>query len=171
VNWSDNYGTRIRGYLTPPVDGSYTFWIASDANSELWLSSDADPCHISKIAFVSGSTNSRQWDKYPSQQSAEISLTSNQKYYIEVLHKAGAGNDNIAVAWQGPGLNQKVIDGLYMSPFNIGLRDLAGFAGNWRRSDCSAANDWCDSYDFKQDGSVLFDDLHALVTSWLVGSR
>ena len=39
TNWADNYGTRLRGYITAPVSGSYTFWIASDDNSELWLSS------------------------------------------------------------------------------------------------------------------------------------
>ena len=38
TNWADNYGTRMRGYITAPVTGDYTFWIASDDNSELWLS-------------------------------------------------------------------------------------------------------------------------------------
>ena len=38
TNWADNYGTRLRGYITAPVTGSYTFWIASDDKSELWLS-------------------------------------------------------------------------------------------------------------------------------------
>jgi hypothetical protein len=35
-----------------------------------------------------------------------------QMYYIEALHKEGAGGDNLAVAWQGPGISQQVI-----SPF------------------------------------------------------
>ncbi len=35
-----------------------------------------------------------------------------QMYYIEALHKEGAGSDNLAVAWQGPGISQQVI-----SPF------------------------------------------------------
>jgi hypothetical protein len=29
TNWADNYGTRMRGYITAPSTGSYTFWIAS----------------------------------------------------------------------------------------------------------------------------------------------
>ena len=29
TDWADNYGTRLRGYITAPVSGSYTFWIAS----------------------------------------------------------------------------------------------------------------------------------------------
>src|SRR5688572_18647763 len=37
-NVTDSYGQRIRGYLCAPATGSYTFYIASDDNSELWLS-------------------------------------------------------------------------------------------------------------------------------------
>ena len=43
TDWADNYGTRMRGYITAPVTGSYTFWIASDDNSELWLSTNDNP--------------------------------------------------------------------------------------------------------------------------------
>lgn len=62
-------------------------------------------------------TNSREWNKYSTQQSASINLTAGQKYYIEVLHKEGSGGDNVAVAWQGPGISQQVIAGSYLSPF------------------------------------------------------
>ena len=52
TNWADNYGTRLRGYITAPVTGSYTFWIASDDNSELWLSSNDNPANKVRIASV-----------------------------------------------------------------------------------------------------------------------
>jgi glucose/arabinose dehydrogenase len=45
-----DYGVRLRGYLHPPVDGEYSFWIASDDNSELWLSTDGDPANARLIA-------------------------------------------------------------------------------------------------------------------------
>lgn len=38
LDWADNYGTRIRGYVHPPATVNYVFWIASDDHSELWLS-------------------------------------------------------------------------------------------------------------------------------------
>jgi hypothetical protein len=38
TNWADSYGVRLSGYLHPPVNGDYTFWIASDDGGELWLS-------------------------------------------------------------------------------------------------------------------------------------
>ena len=52
TNWADAYGTRIRGYLSPPMTGYYTFWIASDDNGELWLSTDDNPANKVKIAYV-----------------------------------------------------------------------------------------------------------------------
>lgn len=116
-NCADNYGTRFRGYVHPVTSGDYTFWIASNNNSELWLSTDSNPANVSLIASVSHFTVPRQWDRYPGQQSSLISLTAGQKYYIEVLHKENAGSDNIAVAWQGPGLSQQVIEGVYLSPW------------------------------------------------------
>jgi hypothetical protein len=116
TNWADNYGTRI--YVYPPATGSYTFWLASDDNGELYLSTNANPANASRIAYVSGWTNSREWTKYSTQQSVTINLTAGQKYYIEVLQKEGSGGDNVAVAWQGPGITQQVIAGGYLSPFN-----------------------------------------------------
>jgi hypothetical protein len=146
--WGDNYGTRIRGYLHPPSSGSYTFWIAGDDNCQLWLSTDGNPTHASLIASVPGWTNSHEWDKYTEQESSTISLTAEQKYYIEVLHKEGTGGDNVAVAWSGPGITQQVIDGAYLSRWFIGLYgdfiidgtvdilDLAAFMNLWLEDDC-----------------------------------
>jgi hypothetical protein len=117
VDWADYYGTRMRGYLYPPQTGNYTFWVASDDAGQLWLSSNADPANATKIAEVTGWTSSRQWTKYASQQSAAIALTAGQKYYIEALQKEGGGGDNLAVAWQGPGISTRtVIAGQYLSP-------------------------------------------------------
>jgi hypothetical protein len=117
TNWAENYGTRIRGYIYPTTSGSYTFWVAGDDNVDLYLSTDDTPANSSRIAYVSGWTNSREWNKFSTQQSASINLTAGQKYYIEVLHKEGAGGDNVAVAWQGPGISQQLIAGSYLSPF------------------------------------------------------
>jgi hypothetical protein len=117
TNTADNYGSRIRGYIHPPASGAYTFWLASDDSGELWLSTSDNPANAARIAYVNSWTNSREWTKYTTQQSAAITLTAGQKYYIEVLQKEGTGGDNVAVAWQGPGIAQAVIAGSYLSPF------------------------------------------------------
>jgi len=117
TNAGDNYGSRIRGYIHPSISGAYTFWLASDDYGELRLSTSDNPANATRIAYVEGWTNSREWAKYASQRSAAINLTAGQKYYIEVLQKEATGGDNVAVAWQGPGISQAVIGGSYLSPF------------------------------------------------------
>jgi glucose/arabinose dehydrogenase len=117
-NVADNYSSRIRGYICPPQSGNYTFWIASDNNSELWLSTDTDPAKKAKIAYVSGYTTSREWIKYSTQKSAMINLVSGNKYYIEAVHHEGTGGDNLAVGWQLPdGTLERPIPGMRLSPF------------------------------------------------------
>src|SRR6185436_3148754 len=95
VNWGDNYGTRLRGYIHPKDSGTYTFWISGDDRAELWLSTDADPAHRQLIARVAEFTGSRQWDVNPAQKSAPIRLSAGQKYYLEALHKESSGEDSV----------------------------------------------------------------------------
>lgn len=117
-NVADNYRSRIRGYICPPVSGAYTFWIAGDAEAELWLSSDESPATKTQIAYISEATNPREWGKSATQRSAAITLVKGKKYYIEAIHKAGEGNDNLAVGWQIPGGVQELpIAGTRLSPY------------------------------------------------------
>src|SRR5882672_5126744 len=90
-NFADNYGQRMRALLIPPTTGSYVFWIASDDNSALYLSTDENPAHKARIAYVGAWTSSREWTKEANQKSAAISLTNGFRYYIEALQKEGGG--------------------------------------------------------------------------------
>src|SRR5438876_4872611 len=124
-DFADNYGQRMRALLLPPVTGSYVFWISSDDNSVLYLSTDADPVHKAQIASVASWTNSRQWTTYPSQKSAPISLTNGFRYYVEALQKEGGGGDNLAVTWRKPGdaapaNGAAPIPGSYLVPYGLG---------------------------------------------------
>ena len=116
-NLAENYGSRMYGFLLPPSTGNYTFWIASDDYSELWLSSNIDPGNVSKIAYVNGATGYQEWEKYSSQKSAEIYLRGGVPYYITVLHKEGAVGDNLSVAFSGPGINRQLVPGEYLMPY------------------------------------------------------
>ncbi|HMO03121.1 MAG TPA: PA14 domain-containing protein [Kiritimatiellia bacterium] len=102
INIGDGYGQRIHGYLVAPQTGFYTFWIASDDNGQLWLSSNTNPANATLIASVPGWTSPNQWNKYSSQQSAPIFLQAGNYYYISALGKEGAGLDNLSVGWQRP---------------------------------------------------------------------
>lgn len=117
VNSGINYGARISGYICPPMTGNYSFWIASNDHSELWLSSDDNAQNKVKIAYVTGATDPRQWTKFPSQRSATIPLTAGRTYYIEALHKQGIGMDHVAVGWQLPdGTLERPVGGHRLSP-------------------------------------------------------
>ncbi|MBA3684569.1 MAG: right-handed parallel beta-helix repeat-containing protein [Planctomycetes bacterium] len=121
ANWGDEYGTRMRGYLHPAATGSYTFWIAGDDNCELWLSSSDNSAAKLRIARVSSSTGSRQWNAFPEQRSAAVTLQGGARYSIEALQKEQGGGDCLAVAWQGPGIAQQVIAGAFLSPAEAGV--------------------------------------------------
>ncbi|MHC4583887.1 MAG: LamG-like jellyroll fold domain-containing protein [Planctomycetota bacterium] len=118
VDWLDNYGVRVRGFLYPPEDGDYTLWISGDDFIELYLSTDDDPANAALIAEVPGWTQYLEWGKYPEQQSAPITLVAGQKYYIEALMKEAGGGDSVTAGWTGPGIGEElvVIDGAYLSP-------------------------------------------------------
>jgi PQQ-dependent dehydrogenase (s-GDH family) len=103
TNSGDNYGMKVYGYICPPATGNYTFWIASDDNGELWLSSSNSPSNKTRIAYHTQWTNSREWNKYSTQKSAAITLNAGQLYYVEALMKEGTGGDNLAVGWAKPG--------------------------------------------------------------------
>ncbi len=116
---NDNYfGTRMRAYLCPPFTGNYTFYIASDDNSQLWLSTNTNPALASLRASVTSWTSSRQWTKFSSQTSSPVYLTAGTMYYIEALMKEGSGGDNLAVGWTLPGWlsSVTVINGQYLVP-------------------------------------------------------
>ena len=108
---ADNYGARIRGLLKPTVSGAYTFYVASDDGSKVFLSTDATPANKTLIASVTGWTSQREWTKYPTQRSAAVSLVGGQEYYFEIVYKEGNGGDNLALGWTGPGISNVTVIG------------------------------------------------------------
>jgi signal transduction histidine kinase len=126
------YVDRVRGWLCPSESGEYHFWISSKGSSELWLSSNSLSSTAEKLAWVprGSTTRPRQWGKFASQASRGVMLEAGHRYYVEAVCEHVAGNDHLEVAWQGPGLEQDVIDGKYLS--------LAG--GNWDLKPLSLAN-------------------------------
>ena len=115
----DYYLARMCGYLQPTTTGEYSFWIASDNSSELWLSTDQKPSNARRIAFIPrfNWVAPHEWSHFPSQHSQSIRLEGGKTYYIEALHEQTTVGDHLAVAWKGPGLEQAVIGGRYLTPF------------------------------------------------------
>ncbi len=102
-NTGDDYGSRIRALLIPPTTGDYRFFVASDDASELWLSSDDTPENLVRIAYLAGHTSPSNWTANATQASPSLWLTVGRRYYLQVLHKEGGGDDHVQVAWRVPG--------------------------------------------------------------------
>ncbi len=118
ANTADEYGSRIRGYVCPPITGNYTFFVAGDDAVELFLSSDDQPNNKVKIANVASWTNEREWYKFPSQRSAPVYLKAGNDYYIEALHKEENGGDHLSVAWKRPDdIFEGPIEGKHLIPY------------------------------------------------------
>ena len=115
----NNFYVRIRGYLLPPTTGDYVFFITSDDEGELLLSSNASPEHAQRIdhGLVSGGID--DWSRYTNQEPKPISLIAGQRYYIEMRIKNGLAPGYGVCGWKLPnGTLERPIPGQRLIPFN-----------------------------------------------------
>jgi len=92
----DNYVQHLTGYVVAPVDGDYTFHIASDDNSQLLLDGVV-------VASVSGWTGFEEWGNANATPSEPMTLTAGQILSLEAAMNEGTGGDNLAIGWLVPG--------------------------------------------------------------------
>ena len=100
-NSADNYGARIRGYITAPITGTYKFWLTSDEAAELWISDDEEPVNAFKRAALTAPVGYRNWAAGAATQL--LYFEAGSRYYVEVRHKEGTGADHVSVGWLKPG--------------------------------------------------------------------
>ena len=99
-NSADNYGARIRGYITAPTTGTYKFWLTADEAAELWISDDEEPVNAFKRASLTAPVGYRNWAAGAATQL--LYLEAGIRYYVEVRHKEGTGTDHVSVGWLKP---------------------------------------------------------------------
>ncbi len=98
----DNYGGRIRAYLTPTESGSYEFFIRSDATSRLFFSLDGNPTNATEIARESSCCGAFEETGAP-ETSAPLDLVAGTRYYIEAFWGEDVFTDLCQVAWRKVG--------------------------------------------------------------------
>ena len=124
-NVRDNYGWHLMGYLHPPETGEYIFAVATDGNSQLWLSTDESPTNAVQLTNESQWTGVRNYFTQSDEStSAPVSLEAGKAYFIECFVQGGGGGDSMAVAWSLPSdgpsdveAGTLPISGEYLSPF------------------------------------------------------
>jgi WD40 repeat protein len=72
TNVDDNYGSRMRGWLVPPVTGDYLFWLTSDGDGQFWLSTNEADANLI-LRCLNGVVGG-----------ASAQLVAGQAYYYEV---------------------------------------------------------------------------------------
>lgn len=112
TNWADNYGARLSGWLVPPTSGNYKFYLASDDQGVLFLSTDELPAHKVQIAAEPQWNGYREFMNGQNQVSrgtpatnisGNIALVAGKPYFVEALLKEAVAGDCLSVAWLPPG--------------------------------------------------------------------
>jgi len=134
-NWDNpggyggNYVDRVSGFFVAPTTDKYVFYVASDDDSDLFLSTDNTAEHKAMVAQATSWTNPDNWlgvdangvvgadsanFNFTQNQSdtfqdpvtgltpfaAGIPLTAGKMYYIEGVHYQGGGGDGFTVTYQ-----------------------------------------------------------------------
>ncbi|HWB03560.1 MAG TPA: DUF1800 family protein [Verrucomicrobiales bacterium] len=116
----DGFGDRLRGYITAPATGLYTFFVTSDENVEVWISSSEEPASRLKRSFISyGNVGSGAWNAVSSQQSLPMMMKGGRRYFVEVIRRESSGGDHLQVGWLKPGQTgtPEVVPGWALTPY------------------------------------------------------
>jgi hypothetical protein len=122
--FGDNTSRRYSGYFIPQTTDGYVFFIASDDDADLFLSTDSNPANKVLIAQENGWSGTRNWQSsgttgaydvsqkrsdqwspdpingVPAPYAAGIYLQAGEKYYIESVMHNGNGGDNWGITYQ-----------------------------------------------------------------------
>jgi hypothetical protein len=100
VNYDNNFGARIAGFIKVPVSDSITFNITGDSRTRFYLSTDDNPANLVLRAFGSSFTNEFEHDKFPEQTSQKIYMNASQYYYFEMWYVESSWSDHCKLFWK-----------------------------------------------------------------------
>src|ERR1022692_892628 len=115
-----SYAERVSGLFIAPQTTNYVFFVCSDDDSDLFLSTDASPTNKHLIAQETAWSDSRQWltsgggsilaytrsDQFTNTTwpaGTSITLNAGSQYYLEGVHHQGSGGDAFAATYKFSG--------------------------------------------------------------------
>jgi hypothetical protein len=99
VPYRPNSGARLRGSLTIPEDGYYTFYISGDDQVDLWISLNGQRTGLQRLAWSRGGTLLHDFSSTVAQHSRPIRLGAGQVCQLEALQKNASGQDHLSIGW------------------------------------------------------------------------
>ena len=94
----------MTGLFRAPRSGDYTFYVASDDYSRVWLSTDATPENKGDPLIKFDSWVSNRWAMLEKDalKSEKRTLVAGNYYYLEAWHAEGNGGDHFALGVEIP---------------------------------------------------------------------
>ncbi len=99
---TEQYGALMEGFVTPTESGNYRFFLRSDDNGLLQVSTDDKEANLEQVAEQTGCCNGFTEPDSPFT-SEPRALVAGRKYFIRAFYKEGGGGDWCEVAWRKEG--------------------------------------------------------------------
>jgi hypothetical protein len=99
VDSCDECAHSISGHVVVAEAGTYRFWISSDDEGALRLSTAGDPSTAVRVAWLTNYTTVSSWTADPSQGSAPVELAAGQVIWLEAYSRDRGGPDHLQVGW------------------------------------------------------------------------
>ena len=116
---TNHFGIRFCGYVHPPVNGDYEFWLTGGPNSALYMSPSEDPAEIVPIAQSAEHSRGLDQPRFRGSSSwaPPVPLVAGRRYYLEARVLINEGEGHLSLSWKPPGRSREPLAGEYLSPF------------------------------------------------------
>ncbi|MBK9255715.1 MAG: hypothetical protein IPM42_09535 [Saprospiraceae bacterium] len=118
LNYDNNFGARITGFIHVPVTDSVTFNITGNRRARFFLSTNDSPANLVLRAFTNEFTNELEHTKYPEQTSVKLLLQANQYYYFEMIYVDDSGGDHCRLFWKNSFISNTTWNGITAAYLN-----------------------------------------------------
>ena len=98
ISNNTHFGTRIDGFITPLIEGFYSFSLQSDDNSQFWLQLDKNDSKLELIASI-GTYQVPGWSTKRSITN-HVFLKAHVMYYFLLYHKQAGGRCFFDLRWK-----------------------------------------------------------------------